>query len=575
MSAVRICPQCGSEYDADIKFCPKDGTTLRVPPGAALIGAVIADRYHILKKLGEGGMGQVFLAEHVKMGRPSAIKVMTPGMMQDADAISRFNREAANASRITHPNVAAIYDFGETSDGLIYLAMEYVEGAPLTSIVEMAGTLPPARVASIIKQTASALDAAHERGIIHRDLKPDNIMIARNRDGSDLVKVVDFGIAKSAHGTGQKVTKTGLVVGTPEYMSPEQLAGDTVDSRSDTFALALVAFHMLTGKLPYAEGSAQETMIRRLTDRPFTLAETRPDVPWPPALEAVMERGLSREAASRPATAGEFAAAFAAAVEGMPAIEGEADGATRVIGAVPATRVGRPSKGAMPTTAPSTRPSTAVAPARRRSRGMIIGGVVAASLVVGAVMVRAGRKNAVSAIGTPTQNFQRPLDTTAHPDTSAPVADTKAAIPAPKVETVRVAARPTPPPAHAKPPAAPPAAPPTSPPAAPPNVDPAPDTAAKSPERARNEVRRAAQMIVNDHPDMAIALIRKAMPDLANQKDSVTAWYHLSEALLQRAEKDGDSTAKTRACDILERIRKDRRHPDASGIASLYDLTCK
>ena len=109
MSAqVRICPQCGSEYTADIKFCPKDGSTLRVPPGAALIGSVIADRYHILKKLGEGGMGQVFLAEHVKMGRPSAIKIMSPGMMQDADAISRFNREAANASKIMHPNVAAI-----------------------------------------------------------------------------------------------------------------------------------------------------------------------------------------------------------------------------------------------------------------------------------------------------------------------------------------------------------------------------------------------------------------------------------------------------------------------------------
>jgi len=283
----------------------------------ALIGAVIADRYHIIKKLGEGGMGQVFLAEHVKMGRPSAIKVMTPGMMQDADAISRFNREAANASRITHPNVAAIYDFGETSDGLIYLAMEYVEGQPLTAIVEASGTLPPARAASIIKQTASALDAAHERGIIHRDLKPDNIMIARNRDGTDLVKVVDFGIAKSAHGTGQKVTKTGLVVGTPEYMSPEQLAGDAVDARSDTFALALVAFHVLTGKLPYAEGSAQETMIRRLTDRPRTLAETRPGVPWPPALEHVMERGLNREASGRPASSGEFAAAFAGAMNNV------------------------------------------------------------------------------------------------------------------------------------------------------------------------------------------------------------------------------------------------------------------
>ncbi len=393
MSAVRICPQCGSEYDAEIKFCPKDGTTLRVPPGAALIGAVIADRYHIIKKLGEGGMGQVFLAEHVKMGRPSAIKVMTPGMMQDADAISRFNREAANASRITHPNVAAIYDFGETSDGLIYLAMEYVEGSPLTSIVEQSGTLPPARAALIIKQTASALDAAHERGIIHRDLKPDNIMIARNRDGTDLVKVVDFGIAKSAHGTGQKVTKTGLVVGTPEYMSPEQLAGDAVDARSDTFALALVAFHILTGKLPYAEGSAQETMIRRLTDRPRTLAETRPGVAWPPALEAVMERGLNRESSGRPASSGEFAAAFAGAVEGMAPIEGDVDGATKVIGAVPATRVGtgetRPLAGATRALAPATRPSTAVTQSRAKILGLLIGGPVVAAVVIGARSSRA------------------------------------------------------------------------------------------------------------------------------------------------------------------------------------------
>jgi serine/threonine-protein kinase len=560
---VRICPQCGSEYDAEIKFCPKDGTTLRVPPGAALIGAVIADRYHIIKKLGEGGMGQVFLAEHVKMGRPSAIKVMTPGMMQDADAISRFNREAANASRITHPNVAAIYDFGETSDGLIYLAMEYVEGSPLTSIVEQSGTLPPARAASIIRQTASALDAAHERGIIHRDLKPDNIMIARNRDGSDLVKVVDFGIAKSAHGTGQKVTKTGLVVGTPEYMSPEQLAGDAVDARSDTFALALVAFHILTGKLPYAEGSAQETMIRRLTDRPRTLAETRPGVAWPPALESVMERGLNRESSGRPASSGEFAAAFAGAVEGMAPIEGDVDGATKVIGAVPATRVARAS-------APSTRPSTAVTPARGKSRGLLIGGgVVAAAIIAGAVVMRSGQKGAGPVTGAATQNFQKAMDSAAQHDTTPPAADTKTAIPATKVETVRVAARPSPPAAHTTAPAPKPAAPPSAPPPAP------VETTVNDAAQANAEVQRAAQLIVNDHPDAALVLLRKAMPNLATKQDSVTGWYHISEALLQHAEKHSDSAAKGRACDILERIRKDKRHPDASGIASLYDLTCK
>src|SRR3982751_3358408 len=207
---MKICPVCSTEYADDVKFCPNDGQTLRsAAPANNLVGQIIAERYHVLKKLGEGGMGQVYLAEHVKMGRKSAVKVMHPGMVHDADAISRFNREAANASRINHPNVAAIYDFGETSEGLIYLAMEFVEGEPLTNIIERSGALPAARAASIVRQTGEALAAAHEFGIVHRDLKPDNIMIARNRDGSDCVKVVDFGIAKAAGAENQKVTTTG------------------------------------------------------------------------------------------------------------------------------------------------------------------------------------------------------------------------------------------------------------------------------------------------------------------------------------------------------------------------------
>ena len=172
-------------------------------------------------------------------------------MDSDPDAIARFNREAANASRLNHPNVCGIYDFGETPEGLIYLAMEFIEGDSLTSLIEKNGSLPAPRAASIIHQAADALAVAHDHGIVHRDLKPDNIMIAKGRDGSDLVKVVDFGIAKASSSDAQKVTKTGLVVGTPEYMSPEQLAGDKLDGRSDIYSLGLVAFNCLTGVLPF------------------------------------------------------------------------------------------------------------------------------------------------------------------------------------------------------------------------------------------------------------------------------------------------------------------------------------
>src|SRR5205085_2768160 len=171
-------------------------------------------------------MGRVYLAEHVKMGRQCAIKVLHPAMARDAEAIGRFNREAANASRIDHPNVAAIYDFGETPDGLLYLAMQYIEGATLTQIMKANSALPPLRAMDIVRQAADGLHAAHAMGIVHRDLKPDNIMVSTAGDGIDSVKVVDFGIAKATAEGAQGVTRTGIVVGTPEYMSPEQLAGE-------------------------------------------------------------------------------------------------------------------------------------------------------------------------------------------------------------------------------------------------------------------------------------------------------------------------------------------------------------
>ena len=319
MSALKICPQCGTEYELDQRFCPRDGSTLKSQNAAGdLVGTIIADRYHVLRKLGEGGMGTVYLAEHVKMGRKSAVKVMNPGMVHDADAISRFNREAANASKISHPNVAAVYDFGETSEGLIYLAMEFVEGPPLTKVIEEHGALPPVRAADIARQAADALAVAHDMGIVHRDLKPDNIMLAKNRDGSDCVKVVDFGIAKVANNEAQKVTRTGLVVGTPEYMSPEQLAGDKLDGRSDIYSLALVAFATMTGKLPFPGETVQESMIARLTDEPKRLVEMKADVNWPASVQTVMDKALQRDSELRYSSASEFGRDLYAAVAAMP-----------------------------------------------------------------------------------------------------------------------------------------------------------------------------------------------------------------------------------------------------------------
>jgi len=405
-AALKVCPQCGTEYPANARFCEIDGTALRSAAGGSdLVGSIVADRYHIMKKLGEGGMGQVYLAEHVKMGRKSALKVMHPGMKADVDAISRFNREAANASRIAHPNVAAVYDFGETPDGIIYLAMEFVDGPPLTKVIEEQGALPPKRAAEIVRQVAEALAVAHDMSIVHRDLKPDNIMVAKTRDGGDLVKVVDFGIAKAAGNDAQKVTKTGLVVGTPEYMSPEQLAGDKLDGRSDLYSLGLVAYNMLTGKLPFPSDSAQESMIMRLTDAPKPLAEMKPEVAWPADVQQVMDKALARDVTQRYRNATELGNALYRAIDRMPETAA-AEVGTQVMGAaaVPATRVAsapvapNAATVAVPTPVGSATVTQSAAPAKKKNMIPLMSGIAAVVVIGGGVAFMArGDKGAAAA----------------------------------------------------------------------------------------------------------------------------------------------------------------------------------
>jgi serine/threonine-protein kinase len=257
----------------------------------------------MLKRLGEGGMGTVYLAEHVKMNRQCAVKVMNSALLSDSESAQRFAREASNAARIIHPNVAAVFDYGET-DGVVYLVMEYVDGLSLTRLLERETTLQPARALDIAHQVAEALVAAHELGIVHRDLKPDNIIVAPGKNGRDIAKVVDFGIAKAIEeGPAESLTRTGLVIGTPEYMSPEQLLGDPVDARSDIYSLGCILYQMLTGRRSFDEPTREQMIKRRLTERaphPRDLVSELPKT-----LDLIVARMLARAPQDRYGTVAE------------------------------------------------------------------------------------------------------------------------------------------------------------------------------------------------------------------------------------------------------------------------------
>ena len=418
-----VCPKCHAEHAEELATCPVDGTPLEASAasGDPLIGRLLADRYKVLRTIGEGGMGRVYLAEHVRMGRLSAVKVMSPALAPTADAIGRFNREAANASRINQPNVAAIYDFGETDDGTLYLAMEYVEGETLSAVLRREGPFSPMRAAEITGQIADGLTAAHHLGIVHRDLKPDNILVTRSHDGREWVKIVDFGIAKATQADAeQNVTSLGMAVGTPEYMSPEQIAGEQLDGRTDLYSLGLVLFNMLTGALPHPALTSKQSLVLRLTARPRTLADVRPNVAWPARLQVALDRALAPEPADRFRTVGELAAVVRAAV-GAPSASGAP------------TQMMTPLHVEAVPTRPIAARATAV---RRRSwRGPLIAATV---LVVGAGVVLARPPQVVREflkvydVSLPTAAASQPTSVHAITDSVTQVGTVSAALVAPR-----------------------------------------------------------------------------------------------------------------------------------------------
>jgi serine/threonine protein kinase len=282
-----------------------------------LVGETLDLRYVVTRKIGEGGMSFVYLADDVIRKESVAIKILSPALSHDRTAMARLRREAELGGRLEHPNVCHIIRLGETSNGLVYVVMPFVQGELLCDVTNHARQLPLDVTVRYITDIAAGLQVAHELGIVHRDLKPENIMISRNPDGSERAIVMDFGLAKERQVSAEikKLTATGIVLGTPEFMSPEQLRGKPLDPRTDVYSLGLMAYEMLTGTLPFVGRTQQEIMIARLRSEPTPIRAARADLNFPAAVERVMLKSMERDPADRYQTAPEFAAALADAAK--------------------------------------------------------------------------------------------------------------------------------------------------------------------------------------------------------------------------------------------------------------------
>ncbi len=277
-------------------------------PPDSLVGQILSDRYRIESRLGEGGMGAVYLAEHVLMHKRLAIKVLHQEMTRMPEVVARFEREAMAAAHIEHPNVAAATDFGKLQDGSFFLVLEYIEGQSLREVVAK-GPMPVARVLRIAHQIAAGLGRAHALGIVHRDLKPENVMLVEREGEPDFVKVLDFGIAKvpvgelshagSASGAKEALTQLGMVYGTPEYMAPEQALGQLVDSRADLYALGVMMFEMLAGARPFDADSKVALLGMKVTRDAPTIRSKNAEVDVPDTVETIVAQLLAKEPAKR------------------------------------------------------------------------------------------------------------------------------------------------------------------------------------------------------------------------------------------------------------------------------------
>jgi eukaryotic-like serine/threonine-protein kinase len=295
------------------------------PAGDPLLGTTVAGRYKVIKLLGEGGMGQVYLAEHSAIEKRIALKVLRAEYAHKGEIVTRFQQEAISASRIKHPNVLDVFDFGQLENGCFYLAMEFLEGNDLADELQRSRVLTAPRALPIAMQICRALSVAHSKGVVHRDMKPENVFLQRTGDGEEIVKIVDFGIAQlkpsneeaAAASTHRRLTRTGMIFGTPEYMAPEQASGKHADLRCDVYAVGIILFELFTGAVPFTGETFLGVLTKHLSEMPPSMRSVYPDLQISTELEGVVSRALAKDPVQRYQTMNELASALAATPEGQ------------------------------------------------------------------------------------------------------------------------------------------------------------------------------------------------------------------------------------------------------------------
>lgn len=299
VSKTQICVLCQREITGDHPVCPFDGGPLITRKPDRLLGKKIQDKYEVLEVRSRGGMGVIYKGRHLLLERPVAIKCITEVLTYDTSIWKRFEQEAKSASLLNHPNIITVHDFGVTEDGDLYLVMEFLEGASLNEFIELNGQLSEKLCVKIFMQVSDALHHAHSVGILHRDLKPSNIFISSTSRGPS-VKVLDFGLAKVMHAsTKEKITRTGECLGTPDYMSPEQSRGMSMDQRSDIYATGICMFEALTGKLPFAADDLMQVLSRQMSDKPPSFKEIAPERKINKDIEQIVMKCLEKDPQKR------------------------------------------------------------------------------------------------------------------------------------------------------------------------------------------------------------------------------------------------------------------------------------
>ena len=311
----KYCPQCFSKYPTEVERCPQDGSALVGVSDRDLTGEILDERYEILSKLGQGGMGVVYRATQRYVKRAVALKVLRRSVAHDESSLKRFMVEAQAIASLRNQHTITLHDFGVTGDGLLYFTMDLIEGVALSKLIRSDGAIPWRRATDLLLQACDSLADAHNQGILHRDLKPDNMMVSLD-EGKDFVTVLDFGIAKVLNDDSvDKLTATGMICGTPAYLSPEQASGQEVGPPSDIYALGIILYEMLTGQPPFMDKTAISILMKHINEEAPPVHEVRPDLDIPPELNTLLSKTLAKRPSSRFGTIAEFRAALLEAID--------------------------------------------------------------------------------------------------------------------------------------------------------------------------------------------------------------------------------------------------------------------